>query len=210
MKDLSSRASSLLALSIVALLALGGYAVTKGISFSGQEERAPSQRGTTSGVSGKRQQAPDFALERLNGKTFRLSDQRGTVVAINFWATWCPPCRKEMPEFIELQDKMEGEVLFVGVSLDKEGPEKVRTFTEAIGVNYPIVIDDGTVTKKYGPIAGIPTTFLVDREGQVRVQAMGRLTKEDLRPVLKALAEGRKLENIKPPFRPVRRPLGKN
>lgn len=209
MNDFSLKVSSLLALTIFALLALGGYAVTKGISFSGQEEKTPSQRGATE-VSGERQQAPDFALQRLNGEIFRLSDYRGTVVAINFWATWCPPCRKEMPEFISLQGEMVGEVLFVGVSLDKEGPEKVRNFTQAIGVNYPIVIDDGTVTKKYGPIAGIPTTFLVDREGQVRVQAMGRLTKEDLRPVLTALTEGKKLENLKPPFKPVRRPLGRN
>lgn len=208
MKDLFSRAPSLLALSIFVLLGLGGYVVTQGLPFSGQGGET-SRRGAA-GAPEKRQLAPDFALERLNGETFRLSDHRGTVVAINFWATWCPPCRKEMPEFIDLQDEMEGEVLFVGISLDKEGPEKVRTFTEAIGVNYPIVIDDGTVTKKYGPIAGIPTTFLVDREGQVRVQAMGRLTKEDLRPVLEALSEGEKLGEMSPPFKPVRRPLGKN
>lgn len=155
-------------------------------------------------------EVPDFALKQLNGETFRLSDHRGNVVAINFWATWCPPCREEIPDLIELQEEMNEEVLFVGVSLDEGGPEKVRTFAEEFGINYPIVIDDGTVAQKYGPIRGIPTTFLVDREGRVRVRSIGLLTKENLRPVLRALVRGEELGKVRPPFRHVEGPLGEN
>ncbi|MCS3676312.1 peroxiredoxin [Salinibacter ruber] len=147
--------------------------------------------------------APDFALERLNGETFRLSEHRGTVVVINFWATWCPPCRKEVPDFVDLQKSMTGEVLFVGVSLDEGGAEKVRDFTEKFGVNYPVVIDDGTVAKKYGPIPVIPTSFVVDPKGRVRLRSVGLLTKETLRPVLRALVRGETLGTVAPPFQRV-------
>jgi peroxiredoxin len=155
-------------------------------------------------------EAPDFTLERLSGETFRLSDQRGTVVVINFWATWCLPCRKEIPDFIELQQSMKGDVLFVGVSLDKRGKEKVRAFADGLDVNYPIVIDDGAATEKYGPIPVIPTSFVVGRDGRVRLQSVGLLTKKKLRPVLRKLAGGGRLGAVEPPFRRVDGPLGKN
>ena len=147
--------------------------------------------------------APDFALKRLNGETFRLSEHRGTVVVINFWATWCPPCRKEVPDFVDLQKSMKDYVLFVGVSLDKGGAEKVRAFTEKFGVNYPVVIDDGTAAKKYGPIPVIPTSFIVDLKGRVRLRSVGLLTKEKLRPVLRTLARGEALGTVGPPFQRV-------
>lgn len=212
MQELFRRAPYLPYLAAVALvlfLGLGGYVVTQGLSPAGQGEGdATTPQPGAADVSDEEQEAPDFALEQLNGEAFRLSDHRGEIVAINFWATWCPPCREEIPDFIELQEEMEEDVLFVGVSLDEGGPEEVRAFAEEFGINYPIVIDDGTVVEKYGPIAGIPTTFLVDQGGYVRLQAMGQLTEEKLRPVLQALAEGEELDEVGPPFRNVDRPLG--
>lgn len=204
MRDMFNRSSVLWSIALLGLLAVGGFVLIQGFS-PGQEERSEP----TASPSEESIEAPDFALERLNGETFRLSEHRGTVVAINFWATWCPPCREEIPEFVELQEEMKGEMLFVGVSLDKGPPAEVRSFAEEFGINYPIVIDDGTAVEKYGPIAGIPTTFLVGPEGTVRLQAMGQLTKESLRPVLQALAEGEELGKVGPPFKPVDRPLGK-
>lgn len=209
MGALFNRASYFVAGALVLLLGLGGYVLIQGISLADQDQGdTEALRPGAANVAGKGQLAPDFALEQLDGETFRLSNHWGKVVAINFWATWCPPCREEIPDFIALQEEMEGDVLFVGVSLDEGGPEEVRAFAEEFGINYPIVIDDGTVAQKYGPIAGIPTTFLVDREGHVRLQAMGQLTKENLRPVLQALTEGEELEEVGPPFRSVDRPLG--
>lgn len=136
--------------------------------------------------------APDFALETLGGETFRLSEQKGRVVVVNFWATWCPPCREEIPDFIELQEKFGTEdVVFVGVSLDDAGPNRVRAFAEDFGVNYPIVIDDGSASAAYGPIASLPTTFLIGRDGTVQGYAPGMVTREMIEPPIANLVAGR-------------------
>ena len=135
-------------------------------------------------------EAPDFALEQLNGETFRLSDERGNVVVLNAWGTWCAPCREEMPDFVELQEELGPRGLrFVGAATREEGVEDVRSFAESIGVNYPIVVDDGTVEELYGPYQVMPTTYVIDRQGRVRYYAPGMLTKDTLRPVLVDLLE---------------------
>lgn len=130
-------------------------------------------------------EAPDFTLPSLEGDTYALSSSRGNVVVVNFWATWCPPCREEIPDFIRLQEEYgERGLTFVGVSLDEEGFDVVRPFADQYDFNYPIVVDDGTAAAAYGPIAVMPTTFIVDRKGLVRYYAPGMLTSEGLRPVL--------------------------
>ncbi len=130
-------------------------------------------------------QAPDFVVETLDGDLFSLSEQHGKVVVVNFWATWCAPCRQEMPDFVALQKALGPRgVQFVGVSLDKDADAHVRAFTERIGVNYPVGIDDGTVENLYGPLSIMPTTFVIDRAGNVRYYAPGMLTDEALRPAL--------------------------
>jgi|GEM_PF-231660 peroxiredoxin len=130
-------------------------------------------------------EAPDFSLPTLEGDTYSLSNSRGNVVVVNFWATWCPPCREEIPDFIRLQEEYKDQGLtIVGVSLDEEGFDVVRPFAEQYDFNYPVVVDDGTAAAAYGPIAVMPTTFLVDRKGLVRYYAPGMLTSEGLRPVL--------------------------
>lgn len=140
------------------------------------------------GAASDEPMAPDFALKTMKGKTFRLSDHRGKVVVINFWATWCPPCRSEIPDFIELQNELgDNGLLFVGVSLDRGGFEVVRPFAEQMGINYPLVVDDGTVTNKYGNVPGLPTTFVVGPKGRVRGYAPGAIRGRRLRPTLKKL-----------------------
>lgn len=138
--------------------------------------------------------APDFTLRTLDGDVFRLSDQLGRVVVLNFWATWCPPCREEIPEFIELQDEFgKDRVLFVGVSLDHVGPGPVRDFTRQMEITYPIMIDDGPASEAYGPIASLPTTFLIGRDGQLEGYAYGMVTREMLEPLLEKLVAGHSL-----------------
>jgi cytochrome c biogenesis protein CcmG/thiol:disulfide interchange protein DsbE len=133
--------------------------------------------------------APDFTLETMEGNTFTLSDQRGKVVVLNFWATWCGPCRKEIPDFMELHKEMKNNgVLFAGISLDKEGWEKVRPYANEMGINYPIMVDDGSVSRQYGPIRAIPTTFIINKKGKVEYVAPGMLTKEKLKPIVTKLA----------------------
>ncbi|WP_170864409.1 TlpA disulfide reductase family protein [Fodinibius roseus] len=133
--------------------------------------------------------APDFTLRTMGGEEFTLSDQQGRVVVLNFWATWCAPCRKEIPDFMELHEELKDDgVLFAGISLDEEGWEKVRPYAEDMGINYPIMVDDGGVSRKYGPIRTIPTTFIINKKGQVEYVAPGMLTKDKLQPILEKLA----------------------
>ncbi len=140
-------------------------------------------------VEQDRKEAPDFTLERMNGETFTLSEQMGKVVVLNIWATWCPPCRKEIPDFIEIQEEMrEDDVLFVGVSVDEEGWEAVRPFALDYGINYPLVLDDGSIRNKYGPLRGIPTTFIINKKGEIEYATEGVMYKSRIKPVLQKLA----------------------
>lgn len=112
--------------------------------------------------------APPWALQDLRGKTVNLSDFRGKVVVLDFWATWCPPCREEIPHFVDLQKQYGGQGLaVVGVSLDDVGPDAVADFVKKNNVNYTIVMGNGDVTERYGHIQGIPTTFVIDRDGNI-------------------------------------------
>jgi len=134
------------------------------------------------------QRAPDFALPTMDGDTLRLSARRGEVVILNFWATWCAPCRKEIPMFVEMQRELGDEGLqFVGISLDRGGFEVVRPFAEDMGVNYPMVVDDGAVAPMYGGIPTVPTTYLIGPEGRVHGYAPGLVTESVLRPRVEKL-----------------------
>lgn len=153
-------------------------------------QTATEQTANTQNASQQKfKEAPDFTLETMEGNTFTLSDQRGKVVVLNFWATWCGPCRKEIPDFIELHKEMKSEgVIFAGISLDEEGWEKVRPYANDMEINYPIMVDDGNVSRQYGPIRAIPTTLIINKKGQVEYVAPGMLTKEKLKPILTKLA----------------------
>ena len=184
---------------LLVLLFAGGGSIYYGEEAKGlvqSEGRVTALRDTSDGVP-----APDFTLEQLSGETFRLSAQRGKIVVLNFWATWCGPCREEIPALAALQKEMQEHVLILGVSLDKRPPAIVRTHASKLGINYPVVMDNGTVRKKYGPLPGIPTTFIIDKAGRVRLWTAGALTKAELRPVLQALNKEKSLERYQPRFR---------
>ncbi len=134
--------------------------------------------------------ATDFTITLMNGESFQLSEQRGNVVLMNIWATWCGPCADEMPDFVDLYEKYRDQGLMVlGVSIDEQGRSVVKPFMEKFNVTYPIVIDDGTIMDKYGPTMGIPTTYIIDKQGDLRYFSVGALTKQELEPRLKELLE---------------------
>lgn len=148
-----------------------------------------SAPGETADNGQKLKDAPDFTLKNRDGEPFTLSEQEGKVVVLNFWATWCAPCRKEIPDFMELHKELkDDDVLFAGISLDEEGWEKVRPYAKDMGINYPIMVDNGRVSRDYGPIRAIPTTFIINKKGKVEYVAPGMLTKEKLKPILEKLA----------------------
>ena len=139
--------------------------------------------------------APDFTLKTLDGKTLKLSDLRGKAVVLNFWATWCPPCKVELPWFVDLQKQYGGQGLqIVGISEDEGGKDKVAAFVKEMGVNYTIAVDDSSVSEKYGDVEDLPTTFYIDRNGKIVEFAMGLVDRSEIEEKLKtALASTRTL-----------------
>lgn len=138
----------------------------------------------------KFKKAPDFTLTTMEGNTFTLSDHKGKIVVLNFWATWCAPCREEIPDFMELHKELKEQgIMFAGISVDKEGWQKVRPYAKDMEINYPIMVNNGKVSRQYGPIRAIPTTFIINKKGRVEYVAPGKLTKEKLKPILVKLAK---------------------
>jgi cytochrome c biogenesis protein CcmG/thiol:disulfide interchange protein DsbE len=116
----------------------------------------------------ERHPAPDFALKDASGATVKLSDYRGKVVLLNFWATWCAPCREEIPWFIEFQrEYKDRNFSVIGVSMDSRGWDVVKPFTERHKLNYPVVWGDAEVNTLYGGADALPVTFMIDRNGRI-------------------------------------------
>ena len=137
-----------------------------------------------------RKGAPDFALKDVDGKVVRLSDFRGKVVLLDFWATWCGPCQVEIPWFIEFQRKHRGDGLeVVGVSMDDDGWTSVKPFVAEKGVNYRMVIGDDKTTDQYGGVEALPTTFLIDREGRIASVHVGLSGKKEFEDALDKLLQ---------------------
>lgn len=108
------------------------------------------------------QKAPDFRLMNVNGNTTHLSDFSGKLVIINFWATWCVPCREEIPGFVWLHDSHPDDLVILGISMD-QNRDMLPAFLDEFGMNYPILYGNQEVFRSYGDITGIPTTFILDR-----------------------------------------------
>src|SRR5207247_8221972 len=127
------------------------------------------------------QAAPDFQLAALDGKTLKLSDFHGKAVLLNFWATWCEPCKIEMPWFIDLQKKYGAQGFqVVGVAMDDASPSDIADFAKKMGVNYPIVIGKEAVGDQYGGLPYLPSTFYIDRDGKVIERVFGLVSRSEI------------------------------
>lgn len=132
--------------------------------------------------------APDFALQSLDGKTVRLSDFRGKPVVLNFWATWCGPCKIEMPWFVDLQRQYGPAGLqFLGVAMDDASAKDIAEFAESMKVNYPILIGKESVGDAYGGVQFLPETFYIDRDGKVVDKAFGLKGRGEIEEAIKKI-----------------------
>src|SRR5579859_3822317 len=111
--------------------------------------------------------APDFKLDRLDGKPLRLSDAHGKVVLLNFWATWCGPCRAEIPDLIALQQKYKDQLQIIGLTVDDDDASVVKQVVAETHINYPVAMASPEVRLLYGGIAALPTSFVLDAQGRV-------------------------------------------
>lgn len=133
------------------------------------------RKGTRSGTVSSKQPrpAPDFTLPELSGKPLKLSDYHGRVVLLDFWATWCEPCRAEIPHFVELQDNYGSQGLqIIGVSMD-DSPDPVPAFYKQFKMNYPVIMGNAQIGEEYGGVLGLPIAFIIDRQGLIRAKHMG-------------------------------------
>ena len=154
----------------VAVIVMG--VLVAGIIFSGNEGNGSPVVTEVSEVASSNK-APDFTLSDMRGNEVSLSDFKGNIVIINFWATWCGPCRLEIPDLIDLQEKYNGDLVVLGVSLDYDGPSVVPQFAEKLGISYPVLYGNGQVAHRYGGVTGIPTTFVIDRDMNVYRRYIG-------------------------------------
>lgn len=111
--------------------------------------------------------APPFSLEDVSGRKVSTADWKGKVVIVNFWATWCPPCRQEIEALIALQAKYQAQLQVIGVSEDEDSPEKVLQFARKTGINYPVVMATKALTAEYGGVPALPTSFVIDQSSRV-------------------------------------------
>ncbi|MEZ5351515.1 MAG: TlpA disulfide reductase family protein [Bryobacteraceae bacterium] len=135
-----------------------------------------------------RKNAPGFALKDSMGRTVNLSDYKGKVVLLNFWATWCGPCKLEIPWFMEFEQKYKDNGLAVlGVSLDEEGWDVVKPYLERTKINYRILLGDDAVAQMYGGVDALPSSFIIDREGRIAAVHIGLVSKSEYQKDLDAL-----------------------
>jgi thiol-disulfide isomerase/thioredoxin len=138
--------------------------------------------------SDKPQPAPALAVKTIDGKNLSLNDLRGKVVLINFWATWCSPCRAEIPWLVNLQARYRDHLSIVGLSLDEGPADTFESFASALRMNYPIAIVSEDVAHAFGEMIGLPTTYLIDRTGRVVSRHTGLISPESLEREVRALA----------------------
>ena len=169
------------------LLALAFSACSKQAEVPKATMAAPAANGAVAGLP-IIAPAPAWALKDLNGAVVKSDQFMGKVVVIDFWATWCPPCRAEIPGYVDLVKKHGKEgLVIVGVSMDEAGPGVVKTFSDKFGVNYPMVMGDEKMLAAFGGIEALPTTFLIDRNGQIRDRKVGAEPTEEYAKKIMAL-----------------------
>jgi peroxiredoxin len=131
--------------------------------------------------------AADFSLQDIDGHPLQLASYRGKVVLLNFWATWCTPCRAEIPNFVQFQNSYGPQGFqILGISMD-DGPQPVRAFYQQFKINYPVAVGTDTVAQSYGGVLGLPVSFLIGRDGKIAAKYVGAVQLPALEQEIKTL-----------------------
>jgi thiol-disulfide isomerase/thioredoxin len=137
-------------------------------------------------VLGKSTVAPDFTLQTLDGNNMRLSDLRGKAVLLNFWATWCGPCKIETPWLVELQKQYGSQGLqVVGIAMDDSGKDDIEKFAKDMGVNYPVLLGKEAVGDAYGGVPALPESFFIGRNGKIVDRIIGLKGRDEIEDAIK-------------------------
>jgi peroxiredoxin len=172
-------------LSVIAGIIIGVTILTVG-AFEAWRNPQPQTAGPSAGLQMKI--APDFSLTSLDGRSKKLSDYRGTVVLLNFWATWCAPCRVEMPTLADLYNKYHAQGLeIVGVSLDDFRQERVARFVSEMKINYPILLGNQSVADLYGGGRLLPQTVFITRDGEILQTMIGMRDRKEFEAAIEQL-----------------------
>lgn len=177
------------ALVLVVVVVAVSVMITSAVFWSRKHSSLPAPASnTTASLQGNVQgvAAPDFTLKSLDGKDVKLSDYRGKAILLNFWATYCQPCKIEMPWFAELQKQYAPQGLeIIGVAMDDVSPDTIRKFASDLGVNYPILIGKEAVADQYGGMQFLPTTFYIDRQGKIVDRVFGLVSHSEIESNIK-------------------------
>jgi cytochrome c biogenesis protein CcmG/thiol:disulfide interchange protein DsbE len=191
-RELEGRNSSMKARWIAAaIVALAIAAVTVPALLTGSDDEAESTAGAvTTAPSCKSPQGKatlDLKLKDMNGATVNLADYKGKVILLNFWATWCGPCKVEIPEFVRAYDQYKDKGLVVlGVSID-DTPDQLKAFAKQYRITYPMLLNQENVEEAYGPLYAVPVSFFIARDGSICRKQMGEVKKEVLERELRSL-----------------------
>ena len=143
---------------------------------------------SVAGVREERKKAPNFSLKTADGKVVELQKLRGKVVVLNFWATWCGPCRAEIPGFADVYQRYKSQGLeIIGISVDEGGWPDVQPFAKRYDIPYLIVLDNGKTVKSYGNFNAIPTTFIIDKNGYIVDRHIGSMPRDQFEAMIKGL-----------------------
>jgi peroxiredoxin len=172
-----------------AWIAMGSVALALGLLWAASDLTAPheEEEATDADMIGK--PAPlDYTVKNMNGESVHLASYKGKIILLNFWATWCPPCKVEIPDLIALQNEYKDDIVVLGFSVD-DTADQLKPFADEYQMNYPVLVGLGheNIQEAYGPMWGIPVTIIIDRDGTVAKKQSGIRSKEQIEREIKAL-----------------------
>jgi len=161
----------------IALLVVGALIAKRTAQVRGGTRSSPAVSAKLVALGEAGSVVPEFSVTDINGRTISAEDMRGKILLVDYWATWCQPCEREMPGYQRLQEKYRDRgLLVIGIAFDgnmKMGNETVEHYARRLGIRYPLVLDHPDLQKHFGGIQGLPTTFLIDRTRTIRFKVIG-------------------------------------